>query len=140
MKKTIIIVLALTLASCSSTYNLSTDYRIKSILTISESGDTIAVPVRDFKFRVLDSRVREIINREQFRFRQNWYPGNYNGYPIRYNNQGYNNYNKPNSNVKPRVKPRTKPVNTPVIIKPYKPMNNIPVVKPNVNKKNNERK
>ena len=136
MKKLIIIALTLMLASCSSTYNLSTDYRIKSILTIAESGDTIAVPVRDFKFRVLDNRVREIINREQFRFRQNWYPGNYNGFPIRYNNQGYNNYNKPSTNVKPRIKPRIKPANPPVVIKPYKPMNNIPAVK--TIKKNNK--
>ena len=57
MKKLIIIVLVLTLASCGSTYNLSTDYRIKSILTITEKGDTLAVPVRDFKFRILDSRI-----------------------------------------------------------------------------------
>ena len=136
MKKLLIIALTLVLTSCGSTYNFSTDYRIKSILTIAESGDTIAVPVRDFKFRVLDNRVREIINREQFRFRQNWYPGNYNGFPIRYNNQGYNNYNKPSTNVKPRIKPRIKPANPPVVIKPYKPMNNIPAVK--TIKKNNK--
>jgi len=126
MKKLIIIVLTLTLASCSSTYNLSTDYRIKSILTIAESGDTIAVPVRDFKFRILDSRILEIIDRNQLRFRQNWYRGNYNSYPIPYINQSYN-YNRPSSNVRPTI---VKPVNKPTVIKPYKPMNNIPRVKP----------
>ena len=126
MKKLIIIALALMLASCSSTYNLSTDYRIKSILTIAESGDTIAVPIRDFKFRVLDSRVREIINREQFRFRQNWYPNNYNGYPMPYVNRR-SNYNKSTSNAKPFV---VKPIKSTKIIKPYKPMTTIPKLKP----------
>ena len=59
MKKLIIIISTLILTSCGSTYNLSTDYRIKSILTITEKGDTLAVPIRDFKFRVLDGRIRD---------------------------------------------------------------------------------
>ena len=46
MKKIIIITLTLVLTSCGSTYDFSTDYRIKSILTITEAGDTLAVPVR----------------------------------------------------------------------------------------------
>jgi len=126
MKKLIIITLTLMLASCGSTYNLSTDYRIKSILTIAESGDTIAVPIRDFKFRVLDGRVREIIDREQFRFRQNWYHNNYNGYPIPYVNRRYN-YSNSTSNSKPFV---VKPIKSTKVIKPYKPINTIPKLKP----------
>ena len=138
MKKLIIIALTLVFTSCGSTYNLSTDYRIKSILTITEKGDTLAVPVRDFKFRVLDRRIRELIDRDPFRYqyRGNWQNWNYNSYPIPNYNQGYN-YNRP----KPNVKPNVKPVNPPTIIKPYKPLNPInikPIVKPN-NKKN-ERK
>ena len=134
MKKLIIIVLALAFTSCSSTYNISTDYRIKSILTITEKGDTLAVPVRDFKFRILDRRIKELIDRDPFRYqyRQNWYRGNYNSYPIPSYNQGYN-YNKPNSSVRPR------PVNPPTITQPYKPTSPInikPIVKPNNNKKN----
>ena len=134
MKKLIIIALTLMLTSCGSTYNFSTDYRIKSILTIAESGDTIAVPVRDFKFRILDGRIRELMDRDQFRFRQNWYPGNYNSYPFPYINRTSNGrpYNKPSSNTKPFV---VKPINVPTVIKPYKPMNTIPRVKPV--KKNN---
>tara|TARA_R110001592_G_scaffold6619_1_gene35708 strand:- start:436 stop:849 length:414 start_codon:yes stop_codon:yes gene_type:complete len=137
MKKLIIIALTLALTSCGSTYNLSTDYKIKSILTITEVGDTLAVPVRDFKFRILDRRIRELIDRDPFRYqyRQNWYRGNYNMYPIPNYNQGYN-YSKPNSSVRP------KPVNPPTTIKPYKPTSPInikPIVKPNNNKKN-ERK
>tara|TARA_R100000541_G_scaffold56899_1_gene66603 strand:- start:545 stop:964 length:420 start_codon:yes stop_codon:yes gene_type:complete len=139
MKKLIIIALTLVLTSCGSTYNLSTDYKIKSILTITEAGDTLAVPVRDFKFRILDRRIRELIDRDPFRYqyRQNWYRGNYNMYPIPNYNQGYN-YNKPNSSVRPKPKP----VNPPTTIRPYKPTSPInikPIVKPNNNKKN-ERK
>ena len=79
MKQLIIITLALVLTSCGSTYDLSTDYKIKSILTITEKGDTLAVPVRDFKFRILDSRVRELIDTHPFlyQYRQNWDYRNY---------------------------------------------------------------
>ena len=141
MKKLIIIALTLVLTSCGSTYDISS-YRIKSILTITEVGDTLAVPVRDFKFRILDRRIRELIDRDPFRYqyRQNYYHGNYNLYPIpNYNyNQGYN-YNKTN----PSVRPNVKPVNPPSTAQPYTPINPPsvkPVLKPSVNKKNNERK
>jgi hypothetical protein len=136
MKKLIIIALTLMFASCSSTYDISTDYRIKSILTITEAGDTLAVPVRDFKFRILDRRIQEIIDRDPFRYqyRRNWQNWNYNSYPIPSYNQGYN-YNRP----KPNVKPNIKPFNTPAIIKPSNPPSIKPIVKPTQNKKN-ERK
>tara|TARA_R100000900_G_scaffold121404_1_gene95941 strand:+ start:225 stop:647 length:423 start_codon:yes stop_codon:yes gene_type:complete len=119
MKKLILIVLFLT--SCGSTYNASTDYKIKSILTITEKGDTLAVPVRDFKFRILDRRIQEIVNRDLFRYqyRQNWQPWNYNFYSIPHVNNR-SNFNRPNINVKPNVNvrpnipvnPYTKPINT----------------------------
>tara|TARA_R100000541_G_scaffold13654_1_gene22951 strand:- start:355 stop:774 length:420 start_codon:yes stop_codon:yes gene_type:complete len=115
MKKIIIITLTLVLTSCGSTYDFSTDYRIKSILTITEAGDTLAVPVRDFKFRILDRRIIELIDRDPFRYqyRQNWFQGNYNSYPIpNYNHR--NNYNKPNL-----VKP--KPNNPQINIRPIVP-------------------
>jgi len=142
MKKITIIALTLMLASCGSTYDVSTDYRIKSILTITEKGDTLAVPVGDFKFRVLDRRIRELIDRDPFRYqyRQNWQPWNNNYYLIPNPNQSYNwNRSKPNS------KPNNKPINLPkppVNVKPYKPINPPsvkPVLKPSVNKKNNGR-
>jgi|TARA_R110000803_G_scaffold26952_1_gene63258 hypothetical protein len=136
MKKLIIIALTLMFASCSSTYDISTDYRIKSILTITEAGDTLAVPVRDFKFRILDRRIQEIIDRDPFRYqyRRNWQNWNYNSYPIPSYNQGYN-YNRP----KPNVKPNIKPFNPPAIIKPLNIPSIKPIVKPTQNKKN-ERK
>ena len=137
MKKIIIIALTLVLTSCGSTYDLSTDYRIKSILTITEAGDTLAVPVRDFKFRILDRRIIELIDRDPFRYqyRQNWFNGNYNSYPIPNYNRGYN-YNKPNL-----VKP--KPIKPPTIVRPIvpsrpsivTPMGIKPTIKP-PNKKN----
>ena len=132
MKKLIIIALTVVFTSCSSTYDISS-YRIKSILTITEVGDTLAVPVRDFKFRILDRRIRELIDRDPFRYqdRRNYYNGNYNYIPIpNYNyNQGYN-YNKTN----PSVRPNVKPVNPPSTAQPYKPSKPIgspSIVKPN---------
>ena len=118
MKKLIIIILFL--SSCGSTYNLSSDYKIKSILTITEKGDTLAVPVRDFKFRILDRRIQQIIDRDPFRYqyRQNWQRWNYNFYSIP-NINNRSNYNKPNLNVKPIFKPNPKPtIITPQVIKP----------------------
>ena len=115
MKKIIIIALVLILTSCGSKYNFS-NYKIKSILTITEAGDTLAVPVRDFKFRVLDRRIQELINRDPFRYQynQDW-RWNYNRYSVPHINRspGYNKPSsiKPNYNSKPSiVKPIEKPM------------------------------
>ena len=118
MKKIIIIALALILTSCGSKYNLSS-YKIKSILTITEAGDTLAVPVRDFKFRVLDRRIEELIDRNAFRYqyRQDW-RWNYNVYPNPRINQRPS-FNRPSS-VKPNyTKPRVvKPIENSMPVKP----------------------
>ena len=118
MKKIIIIALALMLTSCGSKYNFS-NYKIKSILTITEAGDTLAVPVRDFKFRVLDRRIQELINRDPFRYqyRQDW-RWNYNVYPNPRTNQRPS-FNKPSS-IKPNyTKPRVvKPIENSMPVKP----------------------
>lgn len=118
MKKIIIITLALILTSCGSKYNLSS-YKIKSILTITEAGDTLAVPVRDFKFRVLDRRIEELIDRNAFRYqyRQNW-RWNYNVYPNPRINQRPS-FNRPSS-IKPNyTKPRViKPIENSMPVKP----------------------
>jgi hypothetical protein len=130
------ILITIIISSCSSTYNASTDYRIKSILTITEKGDTVAVPVRDFKFRILDRRIQELIDRDPYRYqyRQNWQGWNYNLYPLP-NINNRSNYNRPNINIKPGSKPVNPP---PILVKPYRPSTPInikPIVKPN--KKNN---
>ena len=118
MKKIIIIALALILTSCGSKYNLSS-YKIKSILTITEAGDTLAVPVRDFKFRVLDRRIEELIDRNAFRYqyRQDW-RWNYNVYPNPRINQRPS-FNRPSS-IKPNyTKPRVvKPIENSMPVKP----------------------
>jgi len=118
MKKIIIIALVLILTSCGSKYNFS-NYKIKSILTITEAGDTLAVPVRDFKFRVLDRRIQELINRDPFRYqyRQDW-RWNYNVYPIPRVNQRPN-FNRPSSIKLNYTKPRVvKPIENSMPSKP----------------------
>ena len=118
MKKIIIIALTLILTSCGSKYNFS-NYKIKSVLTITEAGDTLAVPVRDFKFRVLDRRIQELIARDAFRYqyRQDW-RWNYNVYPIPRVNQRPS-FNRPSS-IKPNyTKPRVvKPIENSMPVKP----------------------
>ena len=123
MKK--IIILFLILTSCGSSYNIATDYKIKSILTITEKGDTLAVPVRDFKFRILDRRIQEIINRDPFRYqyRQNWQGWNYNYYSIP-NIPNKSNYNKPNPKPIIITPQRIKPTITIPLTKPIKPKKN----------------
>ena len=118
MKKIIIIALVLMLTSCGSKYNFS-NYKIKSILTITEAGDTLAVPVRDFKFRVLDRRIQELINRDPFRYQynQDW-RWDYNRYYVPHVNRSPG-YNKPSS-IKPSyTKPRViKPIENSMPSKP----------------------
>ena len=112
MKKLFILLILLlaTFSSCG-TYNISTSYKIKSILTITEKGDTLAVPVRDFKFRILrqDDPFR-------YHYRQNWQYRNWNNYIVP-NVNIRNSYVPPVMHTKPITKPRIKPIVKPVIIK-----------------------
>ena len=126
MKKlfVLLILLLATFSSCG-TYNISTSYKIKSILTITEKGDTLAVPVRDFKFRILrqDDPFR-------YHYRQNW----------QYRNWDY--YNVPNINVRNTYRPpvmHTRPVTIPIIkpTKPIKPVKAIRTIAPTVKPKEN---
>ena len=79
----------------------------------------LAVPVRDFKFRVLDRRIEELIDRNAFRYqyRQDW-RWNYNVYPNPRINQRPS-FNRPSS-IKPNyTKPRAvKPIENSMPIKP----------------------
>jgi hypothetical protein len=105
--KRLLLLLMLGLVSSCGTYNISTSYKIKSILTITEKGDTLAVPVRDFKFRILrqDDPFR-------YQYRQEWQYRNWSRYYI------------PNINVRNTYSPpvmHTRPVTIP-IIKPVKPI------------------
>ena len=105
--KRLLLLLMLGMVSSCGTYNISTTYKIKSILTITEKGDTLAVPVRDFKFRILrqDDPFR-------YQYRQEWQYRNWSRYYI------------PNINVRNTYSPHvmhTRPVTIP-IIKPVKPV------------------
>jgi hypothetical protein len=113
MKKLLVLLILIVgiFTSCG-TYNISTSYKIKSILTITEKGDTLAVPVRDFKFRIL--RQDDPFG---YQYRQNW----------QYRN--WNNYYIPNINVRDTYSPpvmHTRPVTVPII----KPVKSIKIVTP----------
>jgi len=126
MKHTLalLFVILLTFSSCG-TYNLSTSYKIKSVLTITEKGDTLAVPVRDFKFRILRQE-----DPFRYNYNQNW----------QYRNWNY--YNVPNINVRNTYSPpvmHTRPVTIPIIkpTKPIKPVKAIRTIAPTVKPKEN---
>tara|TARA_R110000787_G_scaffold21597_1_gene63712 strand:- start:1252 stop:1647 length:396 start_codon:yes stop_codon:yes gene_type:complete len=113
MKKLLVLLILIVgiFTSCG-TYNISTSYKIKSILTITEKGDTLAVPVRDFKFRILRQE-----NPFGYQYRQDW----------QYKN--WNNYYIPNINVRDTYSPpvmHTRPVTVPII----KPVKSIKIVTP----------
>lgn len=64
----ILIILSFFLVSCGSYQHAS--YRVKSVLAITEKGDTIAVPIREFERQKYDNYTR-------FRFNNNWYWNNW---------------------------------------------------------------
>ena len=107
MKK-LLVLLILILATFSScgTYNISTSYKIKSILTITEKGDTLAVPVRDFKFRILRQE-----DPFRYQYRQN-FQYRYITTEIRHGN----------NNIRRRVHLVPRNINIKPIITPIKPI------------------
>jgi len=119
MKKLLpLLIFILGMFTSCGTYNISTSYKIKSILTITEKGDTLAVPVRDFKFRILRQE-----DPFRYQYRQDW----------QYRN--WNNYYIPNINVRDTYSPpvmHTRSVTAP-IIKPVKPIRIVtPVTIPSI--------
>jgi hypothetical protein len=106
----------LLLTSCGSFTH--TSYRVESVLAITEKGDTIAVPLREFERQKYDTYTR-------FNYNNNWYWNNWRydfnwrwqqpffAYPNQfwwYNDLRYTNpsrgYRAPN---RPKVKPKTRP-------------------------------
>ena len=120
--KYIIIILSFLVIGCGSYTHTSYRPKIKSLLAITETGDTVSVSVRDFETQKYNTYTR-------FNYNNNWYWNNW-----RYNNMWNTNqwwYNQPNrywgndyirytTPVKPRVKPKyiPKPVNRPRIDRP----------------------
>lgn len=118
MKK-LLILFYLVIQSCGSyTFTTNKGYEVKSILAITEVGDTISVPYRQF----VKYRDTEFV---RYRYNNSWYWNNwryndpyfwnqyYNWDNYRYWNQyrvSNNRYIAPNRpSVRPKVKPKTRP-------------------------------
>ena len=112
--KRLLLLLMLGMVSSCGTYNISTTYKIKSILTITEKGDTLAVPVRDFKFRILrqDDPFR-------YQYRQEWQYRNWSRYYIP-NINVRNTYSPPVMHTRPVTKPIIKPVKPVKVVAPIR--------------------
>ena len=109
MKKLLILLLLSATFSSCGTYNISTSYKIKSILTITEKGDTLAVPIRDFKFRILRQE-----DPFRYQYRQDWQHGNWNNYYVP-NINVRDVYSPPVMHTRPIIVPPTRPVVKPII-------------------------
>ena len=112
MKK-IIVLVCLILQSCGSYTYESYRPTIKSLLAITEAGDTVSVSMREFERQKYDTYTR-------FNYNDSWYWNNWrytnslrgfeypNGF---WNNYGFNSYNWNNyrPSIRPEVKPKTRP-------------------------------
>ena len=78
MKKLILIVSLLLFVGCGFN-NYTSYYQIKDVLAITQEGDTIAVPIREFERQKYDTYTR-------FNYNNTWYWNNWRyDYPWRYN-------------------------------------------------------
>lgn len=130
MKKILVLLIfILAIFSSCGTYNISTSYKIKSILTITEKGDTLAVPVRDFKFRIL---------RQEDPFRYQYRQNSQYRYITTEIRHGNNNIRRRvhlvprNTNIKPIITP-IKPIKVvaPIVTLSKKAINKYPSSKKN---------
>ncbi len=112
----LLIILSFFLVNCGS-YQYSSYHNVKSVLAVTEKGDTIAVPLREFERNKYESYTR-------FNWNNQWYWNNW-----RYSyNWGFNNWwhwNNPywsnNTIIIPRqtrVRPYVQPRNTPPRTRP----------------------
>ena len=90
MRYLIILLAFLTISSGS--YNYSS-YRVKSVLAVTEQGDTIAVPIREFERQKYDTYTR-------FNWNNQWYWNNWRyNYDWRFNNWWWNSLYWNNNNI-----------------------------------------
>ncbi len=148
--KYIIILLSLLTIGCGSYTYESYRPKIKSLLAITEEGDTVSVSMREFERQKYDTYTRFNYNNNwywnnwRYDFNWRWQPYWYNqpnrfwwGNDLRYTNpsRGYRAPSGPQ--VKPKTRPRTRPetprpkperirVNTPRGSRNYTPSRNIP--------------
>lgn len=125
--KYIIIFLGILVIGCGSYQPTSYRPKIKSLLAITETGDTVSVSMREFERQKYDNYTR-------FNYNNNWYWNNWRydfnwrwqqpffAYPNRYwwyNDLRYTNpsggYRAPS---RPQVKPKPRPRNTPPRTRP----------------------
>ena len=117
MKK-IIVLVCLILQSCGSYTYKSYRPTIKSLLAITETGDTVSVSIREFERQKYDTYTR--FNYNNSWYWNNWrYSNNLRGfeYPNGFwNNYGFNSYNW--NNYRPSIRPKVQPKNRPRVKPP----------------------
>ena len=127
MRKLLLLVLTVLTIGCGSYQYTSYRPIIKSLLAITETGDTVSVSMREFERQKYDTYTR--FNYNDSWYWNNWrYSNNLRGfeYPNGFwNNYGFNSYNWNNyrPSIRPKVQPKTRPrprVNVP---RPRTPIN-----------------
>lgn len=105
MKKScLLLVIFVFLVSCGTYNHTINGTKIKSVLAITQSGDTVAVPYREFvKYR--DSDFQRYQYNNEFNWNRWQYPYFNNGFFI----PNYNNFGNFNPSPRPLVRPRTQP-------------------------------
>ena len=117
----LILILSFILIRCGTYTTSSYRPKIKSLLAITETGDTVSVSMREFEKQKYDTYTR-------FNYNNNWYWNSwrYNDpyflyqYYGRWNTNYYwnNNYYVPRNYVRPKVKPKTRPKSPPPRTRP----------------------
>ncbi len=121
LNKILLLVLLISTISCGTYTTSSYRPKIKSLLAITETGDTVSVSMREFEKQKYDTYTR-------FNYNNSWYWNNwryndpyfYYQYHGRWNTNYYwnNNYYVPRNYVRPKVKPKTRPKNPPPRTRP----------------------
>ena len=113
MRKLLLLVLTVLTIGCGSYQYTSYSPTIKSLLAITETGDTVSVSIREFERQKYDTYTR--FNYNDSWYWNNWrYSNNLRGfeYPNGFwNNYGFNSYNW--NNYRPSVRPKVQPKNRP---------------------------
>lgn len=111
--KFLVVAIASILTSCG-TYHVSTT-RVKSVLAITEAGDTLAVPIHEFDRYKYDHFTRFSVNgnwywnnwRYDFPFRQHWFND------VQFWGSPYYQWSTPVTVPVPQVRPKVKPKERP---------------------------
>ena len=131
MRKLLLLVLTVLTIGCGSYQYTSYRPTIKSLLAITETGDTVSVSIREFERQKYDTYTR--FNYNDSWYWNNWrYSNNLRGfeYPNGFwNNYGFNSYNW--NNYRPSIRPKVKPKNRPRVKPPKRRTTRQPRVIPN---------